>query len=37
MESDLVQAAANTLQCHEKLCHLMRERLKDVPQANQGS
>ena len=35
-ESDLIQAASDTLQSHEKLCHLMKERLKDVPQAKQG-
>ena len=35
-DKDLVQAASDTLQCHEKLCHLMSDRLKDVPQAMQG-
>ena len=36
-ETDLIQAASDTLQSHEKLCHLMKQRLKDVPQAKQGS
>ena len=35
-ESDLIQAASDTLQSHEKLCHLMKERLKDVPHAKKG-
>lgn len=36
MDHELVKAASDTLQVHEKLRHLMNERLKDDPQAKQG-
>ena len=35
-ESELVQVASDVLQIHEKLCHLMKKKLNDIPQAKQG-
>ena len=35
-DMELVQAASASLQAHEELCHIMKENLKDVPQAKKG-
>lgn len=35
-DKELLQATSDSLQMHEQLCHLMKEKLKTNPQAKQG-